>query len=160
MVNVGNERAERVTNESRSGIFPSCVFCHHYFRSYWHLKMKTSCSFETSSSCYSVTQRHMPEERNPHVSPLRICRKDINKENWPEIMIRFVHLGKGLWRSVKMEIFVKTQRLVFLEREVQKLRMIWAIVCSSYIPLRRGYEPLLLPLPLRMEVESITTSDT
>ena len=122
MVNVGNEGAERLTNECSSGIFPSCVYCQHYFRAYWTLKMKTLRSFETSSSYYCVTQRHMPEERNPHVSPLRIRWKDINKENWPEIMIRFSHLGKGPWSSMKIENFFKNSATSILRKRSAEVK--------------------------------------
>jgi len=88
--------------------------------------MKRLRSFETSSSYYSVTKRHMPEERNPHVFPPRIRGKDINKENWPEKMIRFLRAGKGILKFHENGEFLKISATSILRKRCAEVKNDWS----------------------------------
>jgi len=63
-----------------------------------------------------------------HMFPLlESVERTSTKKTGPKKWLDFCELGKGSWSSMKMENFLKSQRLVFWEGDVQRLRMIGAI---------------------------------
>jgi hypothetical protein len=72
----------------------------------------------------------MPEERNPHVSPLRIRGKDVNKENWPEKMIRFLRAGKGILKFHENGEFFKISATSILRRRCAEVKNDWSYMSA------------------------------